>query len=163
MGLLKKFIRTEQRELIENEIRLRVIGEITRLPEDIQELLRQVIERTRANRALLLNIALNYGGRDEIVRAVRQIAAAVREGRLAPEEISADVFAAHLDTRGISDPDLLIRTSGEMRVSNFLLWQIAYAEIYVTDTLWPDFSREEFVRILQSYQKRERRYGKVAD
>jgi undecaprenyl diphosphate synthase len=114
---------------------------------------------TRKNRGMILNLALSYGGRDEILTAACKIAADVRAGRLQIEEITEEVFSNYLYTQGLPEPDLLIRTSGEMRISNFLLWQIAYTEIYVTHTLWPDFRREELIRILQDYQKRERRFG----
>ncbi len=110
---------------------------------------------------MLLNLALSYGGRSEIVKAVQEIAREVKEGRLLPEDVSPEIVQDHLYTRGIPDPDLMIRTSGEMRISNFLLWQMAYSEIVVTDTLWPDFGEAEFVSILKDFQRRERRFGKV--
>ena len=110
---------------------------------------------------MLLNLALSYGGRAEIVRVVQEIAKETREGKVAPDSITSELITEHLYTRGMRDPDLLIRTSGEMRISNFLLWQIAYSEIYVTDTLWPDFSKDEYIRILKDFQRRERRFGKV--
>jgi undecaprenyl diphosphate synthase len=161
MTLLVKFLKSEQKELAENDIRLAVIGQLERLPDKVQQELRKTIDLTRRNSALQLNLALSYGSRSEIIRMAQQIAHKVKNTELEPEAISAQTIADHLYTKDIPDPDLLIRTSGEMRISNFLLWQIAYAEIYVTPTYWPDFSKEEFVKILKDYQKRERRYGRV--
>jgi undecaprenyl diphosphate synthase len=163
MRLLKEFLESELSEMMENGIRLTAIGDIGRLPEDVLNVLHEVMERTRENQGMVLNLALSYGGRDEIVRAAQNIAIQVKEGRLHPEEISKEVFSNYLDTHGMPEPDLLIRTSGEMRISNFLLWQIAYAEIFVTQTLWPEFRREELIRILHDYQDRERRFGMTGD
>jgi undecaprenyl diphosphate synthase len=163
MKLLKEFLTSELPEMLENGIRLNAIGEIERFPEDVLEVLHEAMEATRGNQEMLLNLALSYGGRHEIVRAVRQIAAHVREGRLRAEEITEELFASYLYTREMPEPDLLIRTSGEMRISNFLLWQIAYSEIFITDTLWPDFRRKELFEIFQAYQKRERRFGLTGD
>ena len=159
MKLLKRFLKSELSEMMENEIRLNAIGAIERFPEDVREVLRQVMEATRGNRKMTLNLALSYGGRDEIVRAARQLATQVGSDQLSPEDITEAVFSNHLYTRQMPDPDVLIRTSGEMRISNFLLWQIAYSEIFVTETLWPDFRRDEYLQILSEYQKRERRFG----
>ncbi|MDY6990214.1 MAG: isoprenyl transferase [Thermodesulfobacteriota bacterium] len=159
MRLLKDFLKSELPEMMKNGIRLRAIGEIARLPDGVLKILRKSMEETRENQGMVLNLALSYGGRDEIVRAAQEVATQVQEGRLRPEDITKELFSGHLYTCGMPDPDLLIRTSGEMRISNFLLWQIAYAEIFVTQTLWPDFRREEFIQILQAYQKRERRFG----
>jgi undecaprenyl diphosphate synthase len=161
MGLLRRFLESELKELLQNGIRLQVIGQWQRLPMDVQQALTQAIHDTRQNSALQLNLALSYGGRDEITRAAQALAAEVRNGRLRPEEITEEILCAYLDTHGMPDPDLLIRTGGEMRLSNFLLWQIAYTEIYVTPTLWPDFSREQFLQILEDFQSRERRFGRV--
>ena len=161
MSLLKKFLNAELATMLENNIRLNIIGQMERLPEDVQKELNHGLSATRDNDALLLNIALSYGGRDEILRMTRILAEKAKNGLVDPATISAEDVAAHLYTRDIPDPDLLIRTSGEMRISNFLLWQIAYTEIYVTETLWPDFKREEYIDILKDYQKRERRFGKV--
>jgi undecaprenyl diphosphate synthase len=163
MKLLKEFLKSELSEMMENGICLRAIGDIGRFPADVLKVLHEVIERTRPNQRMILTLALSYGGRDEIVRAAQQIATQVKEGRLQPEEISKELFADYLDTHGMPEPDLLIRTSGEMRISNFLLWQIAYAEICVTKTLWPDFRREELIQILHDYQNRERRFGLTGD
>lgn len=161
MRLLRRFVETERAELVQNDVRLHVIGRIERLPEDLQAALRGLMTETAANSALQLNLALSYGGRDEIARAARAIAVQVRDGRLDPEAVTEETVAAHLDTRGIPDPDILIRTGGDMRISNFLLWQLAYSEIFVTPTLWPDFGRESFLQIVNEFQLRERRFGRV--
>ena len=159
MSLLKGFLRSELAEMMENGIRLNAIGQIERLPDDVVRVLRNTMDMTRKNKGMILNLALSYGGQDEIVAAARKIAAEVQAGSLQPEKITKTLFSNYLYTQGMPNPDLLIRTSGEMRVSNFLLWQIAYTEIYVTKTLWPAFRREELIRILHDYQKRERRFG----
>ena len=157
MMLLKRYLRSELGTLLRNDIRFRVIGRSDELAPDIQSELNEAIARTSGNRGMLFNIALNYGGRAEIVDAARRaIEAGVR-----PEDLDESRFASFLYTAGQPDPDLLIRTSGEMRISNFLLWQIAYAEIYVTDTLWPDFRRRHLIDAVLAYQKRERRYGGI--
>ena len=161
MALLRRFLEAELRELLQNGIRLHVIGQWKRLPKDVQRALAEAMNDTRHNSALQLNLALSYGGRDEITRAAQALAVQVRDGRLRPEDITEEMLSGHLDTRGMPDPDLLIRTGGDMRVSNFLLWQIAYTEIYVTPSLWPDFSREQFLQILDDFQSRERRFGRV--
>jgi undecaprenyl diphosphate synthase len=163
MSLLKGFLRSELAEMMENGIRLNTIGQIERFPDHVLTVLRQVMDETRKNSGMILTLALSYGGRDEIVAAARKVVAEVQAGRLQAEEITKEVFSKYLYTEGMPDPDLLIRTSGEMRISNFLLWQIAYTEIYVTDTLWPDFRREELIQILHDYQKRERRFGVTGD
>jgi undecaprenyl diphosphate synthase len=155
MALLREYLRRELRTLVDNEIRLRVIGRIEDLPVAAQRELERALQATAGNRGLVCNIALSYGGRTEIVDACRSL---LRDG-VRPEEVNAESFAARLYTSGLPDPDLLIRTSGELRVSNFLLWQIAYSEIWVTDTLWPDFRRRHLFRALLDYQHRERRYG----
>jgi undecaprenyl diphosphate synthase len=157
MLLLKRYLRSELNTLLRNEIRFGVLGRIEDLAPDIQDELNLAIERTSKNGGMLFNIALNYGGRAEIVDAARRaIEAGIRPGELTEER-----FAKFLYTAGQPDPDLLIRTSGEMRVSNYLLWQIAYAEIYVTDTLWPDFRRRHLLEAVLAYQKRDRRYGGI--
>ncbi|MBA2356722.1 MAG: isoprenyl transferase [Acidobacteria bacterium] len=157
MALLKRYVRSELKTLLSNNIRLCVIGRIHDLPADVQHELAVAMERTQHNTGTVLSIALNYGGRAEIVDAIR---AALAQG-LRPEDIDEARVADLLYTRGQPDPDLLIRTSGELRISNFLLWQIAYAEIYVTDTFWPDFRRTHLFEALLDFQKRERRYGGV--
>ena len=161
MSLLIKFLKSEQQELFENDIRLHVIGQIERLPAEVRQALHETMKLTQKNSGLQLNLALSYGSRDEIVRVVRQLARKSKNGQIDPDRINAEIVAQHLYTKGIPDPDLLIRTSGEMRISNFLLWQIAYAEIHITPTYWPDFSRDEFYQILKEFQKRERRFGQV--
>lgn len=161
MTLLKKFLASEKKDMMDNDIRLNTIGDTDRLPEDVREALRRTMAVTENNNGMLLNLALSYGGRSEIVRMVKEIARKSRDGEIDPASITTDVVSEHLYTRGMPDPDLLIRTSGEMRVSNFLLWQIAYTELYVTDTLWPDFNRDELVHIFTDYQRRERRFGNV--
>ncbi len=161
MTLLKNFLHSEQKEMVENDIRLRVIGQVDRLPEKVQEALNQTMSATKDNTAMTLILALSYGGRAEIIRMVQEVAKRVKDGEIDSHTITAEMIADHLYTRNIPDPDLLIRTSGEMRISNFLLWQIAYTEIFVTPTLWPDFGRGELLEILKDYQGRERRYGQV--
>jgi undecaprenyl diphosphate synthase len=157
MALLKRYLRLELKTLVQNDIRLQVIGRLDELPDDVQRELAAGIERTSRNTGTTLNIALNYGGRAEIVDAVRR---ALMAG-LDPTVLDEQQFAGLLYTAGQPDPDLLIRTSGEMRVSNFLLWQIAYSEIVVTDTLWPDFRRTHLFEALLDYQRRERRFGGI--
>jgi undecaprenyl diphosphate synthase len=157
MLLLKRYLRAELNTLLRNNIRFRVIGRIEELSPDIQDELNLAIARTASNQGMLFNIALNYGGRAEIVDAARR---AIESG-VRPEDLDETRFASFLYTAGQPDPDLLIRTSGEMRVSNYLLWQIAYAEIYVTETLWPDFRRQHLLEAVLAYQKRERRYGGI--
>ena len=158
MLLLKRYLRSELNTLLRNDIRFRVIGRMEDLAPDVQDELHQAIDRTAGNGGMLFNIALNYGGRAEIVDAARRVIAA----GIRPEDLDERRFASFLYTAGQPDPDLLIRTSGEMRVSNYLLWQIAYAEIYVTDTLWPDFRRRHLLEAVLAYQKRERRYGGIS-
>jgi len=163
MSLLKRFLIAERSELMENNIRLHTIGQIERLPKDVRQELTNSMRLTEKNDKMTLHLALSYGARAEIVQMVKSIAAKTRDGEIDPDDISEALIAQYLYTHKIPDPDLLIRTSGEMRISNFLLWQIAYTEIFVTNTLWPDFSREEFLDILQNYQQRDRRFGKVKD
>ena len=158
MRLLKRYLRSELETLLTNDIRFQVIGRMEELSPDVQDELRAAIERTAGSKGMLFNVALNYGGRAEIVDAARR---AIESG-IRPERLDEERFAGFLYTAGQPDPDLLIRTSGEMRVSNYLLWQIAYAEIYVTETLWPDFRRRHLLEGVLAYQKRERRYGGIA-
>ena len=159
MKLLKEFIRRETSNLQENNIRFRAIGRIHELDESVREQLRRITETTECNNGMTLNIALNYSGRAELTDAVNRILSRSRNGEqsIVTEEIISDA----LYTAGLSDPDLLIRTSGEMRISNFLLWQIAYSEIYVTPTLWPDFRRRHLLEAIAAYQRRDRRYGGI--
>ena len=163
MRLLKKFLSSEEQEMIENNIRLNAIGQLERFPEDVQKSIQKVMSSTEQNDGLLLNIALSYGGRADIQKMVYDIAAKVKTGEMDPAEITPELISNHLYTRSVPDPDLLIRTSGEMRISNFYLWQIAYTELYMTKTLWPDFSKEEFISILKEYQQRNRRYGNIEE
>ena len=161
MSLLVEYIEKETDELNREGVRLTVIGEISELPEKARIALAQGIEKTCHNSRLNLILALNYGGRREIVEAAKKIAHEIKDGKLLPEQINEEVFANYLYTREIPDPDLLIRPSGEIRISNFLLWQIAYSEIWLTDVLWPDFSEEHLLQAIKDYQKRERRFGGV--
>ncbi|SLN54008.1 isoprenyl transferase [Oceanibacterium hippocampi] len=159
MGLLRLYLSKELAELHENGVRVRVIGERDRLAPDIVKMIAHAEELTAGNRGLTLAIALNYGGQNEIVGACRSIAARVGEGALAPEAITPELFAGHLQTAGMPDPDMLIRTSGERRLSNFLLWQCAYAEFFFVDTLWPDFGKQQLEEAVHEFSRRERRYG----
>jgi undecaprenyl diphosphate synthase len=162
LRLIESTLRRERAELHANGVRIRHIGITDGLPATLVEALRESEEMTRDNHALVLNVAINYGGRNELTRAMRAVAQEVAQGRLLPDAIDEETIATHLDTAGFPDPDLLIRTGGEQRVSNFLLWQIAYTELYITPTLWPDFGRREFLLALLHYQHRERRFGGVA-
>ena len=159
MKYLVHYLKTETPELNKSNVRLQVIGQIYRLPEAVQEHLRKSIATLSRNNGLTLIMALSYGGRTEIVDAVRSIASRVKAGEMDPADITEQVFAQNLYTRNLPDPDLLIRTSGEMRVSNFLLWQISYAELVVTQTLWPDFRKPQFYEALEEYARRHRRFG----
>lgn len=162
MGLLRLFIRRDLAELHRSGVRVRIIGDRAGLSQDIRALLEEAETLTRLNRALNLVIAFNYGGRDEIVRAVRRVASAVEAGLLSTEEITQDVVADYLDTAGIPDPDLVVRTSGELRLSNFLPWQAAYSEFVFLPCYWPDFGRNDLVEALRTYAARDRRYGGLA-
>ena len=161
MKYLIHYLKTETPELNKNNVRLEVIGQIWRLPENVQEHLKKSIATLSKNNGLTLIMALSYGSRIEIVDAARQIAEKVKAGKLDPADITEKVISDHLWTRNVPDPDLLIRTSGEMRVSNFLLWQISYAELVITPTLWPDFRKPQFFAALEEYAKRHRRFGGV--
>ena len=163
MGLLRRYLATELRKMMRNQIRLVAIGNLDRLPHAVQDALRRNMEATRENTGMTVVLAVSYGGREELAAAMRAMAREVQKGNLHPDEISAATVSKHLSTAGIPDPDLLIRTSGEMRVSNFLLWQIAYAELFVTPTLWPDFGEADLVAALSHYQGRERRFGRTGD
>jgi len=161
MALLGRFVVDEREELMENGIRLKAIGDLDDLPESVRTKLDQTIRMTQNNTGTTLALALSYGSRDEIVRAVRRCAREVQRGELDPERIDEAVLSAHLDTGEFPDPDLLVRTSGEHRVSNFLLWQIAYTELHVTDVLWPDFRRRHLLEALIDYKDRDRRFGRT--
>jgi undecaprenyl diphosphate synthase len=159
MGLLRLYLRRELAELNRNGVRVKVIGERERLAPDIVKLIVEAETLTAHNKTLTLVMAINYGGQNEIVTACRRIAEQVRSGALAPSDITAKVFTRHLETSEVPDPDLLIRTSGEQRLSNFLLWQSAYTEFVFVDTLWPDFSKQSLVEAVNEFHRRERRYG----
>ncbi len=157
--LLRTYLRLELPEMMRQQIRMNAIGRLDALPPQVHQELIEVLAETAVNRGLQVNLAINYGGRAEIVDAVKALVEAARRGEITADSIDEAAISAHLYTAGIPDPDLLIRTSGEMRVSNFLLWQIAYAELYVTETLWPDFTRADLLRAILDYQKRNRRFG----
>jgi undecaprenyl diphosphate synthase len=159
MALLRRYLHRELPEMQENRIALRTIGNLSQLPEAVQRDLEHTVAATAAEAQMVLTLALSYGGRSEIVGAVKALARDILAGTLQPEDIDAALFARYLYTAGMPDPDLIIRTSGEYRLSNFLLWQSAYTELYVTDTLWPDFREEDFLKALEVYQHRERRFG----
>jgi undecaprenyl diphosphate synthase len=161
MKYLVHYLKTETSELNKNNVKLEVIGQIYRLPENVQDHLKKAIHTLSKNNGLTLIMALSYGGRTEIVDAVRSIASKVKQGKLDPADITEQVFSQHLYTHNIPDPDLLIRTSGEMRVSNFLLWQISYAELVITPTFWPDFRKPQFFQALEEYARRHRRFGGI--
>jgi len=161
MKLLQRYVFEERDEVMENGIQLRVIGQPDRLPLFVRTPLRLLVRDSARNSGMILCLALSYGGRLEIVQAVQQIAAKVKAGSLAPDQIDEGLISAHLQTAGMPDPDLLIRTSGELRISNFLLWQIAYTELYVTDVSWPDFRVPQLERAFADFAQRERRFGRT--
>ena len=163
MKLLRNYMKTCLKTAAKNDMKICVIGDITRLDEDIRSRIEELEKSTKDNGGLNFQIAINYGSRDEITRAVRRIAADCRDGRLAAEEIDEQVIDRYLDTHDIPDPDLLIRTSGEQRLSNYLLWQLAYTEFYFTDVPWPDFTKEELLKAVEQYNARDRRYGGVKE
>lgn len=157
MKLLEFYLKKELAELIKNNVVFKTIGETWRLPDRIQKIIQESEKRTASNTGMTLITALSYSGRNEILRAVKKILTS----NINPHTLTEDSFNAHLDTAGIPTPDLIIRTSGEMRMSNFLLWQGAYSELYFTDTLWPDFTKDEFLLAIQDYQRRDRRFGRI--
>jgi undecaprenyl diphosphate synthase len=163
MALLKRFIKSELNEMMENGIRFHTIGRTSKLPLNVQKAVNDAQKKTAKNTDMTLTLALSYGARQEVVDGIRQIAKRVSLGDLKPEDITEDMFSGFLYTRGMPDPDLLIRTSGEYRVSNFLLWQLAYAELYITPIYWPDFRKEDYLKALEAYQVRERRYGATSE
>jgi undecaprenyl diphosphate synthase len=164
MDLLYQYLVDELAEMLENDIQLNAIGELETLPEQVHKKLVETMRKTRGGKGMTLTLALSYGGRAEIIQAVRSILSDLRNGKITrEEEIEVDSFSAHLWTKGLPDPDLLIRTSGEFRISNFLLWQVAYTEIYVTETLWPDFGKKELLEAIRDYQARERRFGLTSE
>jgi undecaprenyl diphosphate synthase len=162
MRLLQKRLLEEQEKLLKRNIRLNIIGDLEDLPASIRDALMETAGKTRDKDGLVVNLALSYGGRSEIVAAVRKIIAEVEAGRITKDDITLETFSRYLFTGDLPDPDLLIRTSGELRISNFLLWQIAYSELYFTSTLWPDFGKEELIQACIEYQNRERRFGLTA-
>lgn len=162
MSLLSRTTTNEITELIKNDVKLRTIGHIHSLPTVRRKVLELAVSKTRNNKGLILTLALNYGGRTEILDAVKALANSVRSGLIDLSEINAELFSDFLYTSDMPDPDLMIRTSGEQRISNFLLWQTSYTELYIIDTLWPDFKREEMFKAILDYQSRERRFGKVS-
>ncbi len=161
--LLARYLKSELDEMLANGIRLNTLGEIDELPQSVSRLLRETMARTAGNRDMVLNLALNYSGRSEIVRAARLLAAACAAGKISPDDVDETMFSRHLYTGDMPDPDLLIRTSGEERISNFLLWQIAYAELYLSPMYWPDFREPQLMEALADYQRRERRFGKISE
>jgi undecaprenyl diphosphate synthase len=163
MGLLARYLRKELKLLLAQNIRLNVIGEIKRLPKNIREILSDIIAQTQENSTMTLTLALSYGSRDEIIRACRALAQDVLDGTFTTETIDEKQFSAKLDTAGMPDPDFLIRTSGEMRISNFLLWQLAYTELYFSDVYWPDFDKEVLSAALAEFGQRKRRFGLTAE
>lgn len=161
MKLLEAFLRTKTPEMIEQNVRLQAIGRLHDLPQSCQQQLHRSIEQTSQNTGLTLILALSYGGREEIIDGVKSLLESIERGHLDKGMIDTEVFSKHLYTRYYPDPDLLIRTSGEMRLSNFLLWQLSYTEFYITDTLWPDFGKADLVKAIRAYEKRHRRFGAV--
>ena len=163
MKLLRNYMKTCLKTAAKNDMKIRVIGDVTKLDPDIRSRIEELEEATKNNGGLNFQIAINYGSRDEIIRAVRKLAAACAEKTLLPEEIDEAALERCLDTHDIPDPDLLIRTSGELRLSNYLLWQLAYTEFYFTDVPWPDFTKEELIRAIEHYNSRERRFGGIKE
>lgn len=159
MNLLRNYMKTCLKTAEKNRMCVRVLGDKTRLDQDIQTRIAELEEATKNNDGLHFQIAINYGGRDEIIRAVKKLSAKVQSGEVSPETITADMLEDYLDTAGIPDPDLLIRTCNEQRISNFLLWQLAYTEFYFTPVPWPDFTKEELMKAVEAYNHRDRRYG----
>jgi undecaprenyl diphosphate synthase len=162
MALLRKYLASELGKMMRHGIRLLAVGSLRKLPPAVREALRSSIAATRNNTGMTVILAVSYGGREDIARAARAIARSVERGKLAPGQITEETVSEHLGTKGVPDPDLLIRTSGEMRISNFFLWQLAYTEMYVTETLWPDFREREYFQALAFFQQRQRRFGRTA-
>ena len=163
MKLLRNYMKTCLKTAAKNDMKIRVIGDVSRLDDDIRLRIAELEEATKDNGGLNFQIAINYGSRDEIIRGIRRLARDCADGKVKPEEIGEAVFEGYLDTHGIPDPDLLIRTSGEIRLSNFLMWQLAYTEFYFTDIHWPDFTKEELMKAIEQYNARDRRYGGVKE
>ncbi|MBU0729915.1 MAG: isoprenyl transferase [Proteobacteria bacterium] len=163
MGLLKSYLQSELTTMVENNVQLRCIGEKERMPAEVINVLERVIAQTANNTGLILNLALSYGSRSEIIAAVQTVARQCMDGKLTPEDITETIFENRLYTAGLPDPDLLIRTGGESRLSNFLLWQASYAELYITETKWPDFDKEKLIGAIIDFQQRQRRFGKTGE
>lgn len=163
MQLLSRYLDSELDEIHKNDIRVMTIGDLSRLPANLVKEIEAAKDLTRNNKSMILNIALSYGGRREIVNAARKLAEAVRSGALDADDVDETTFARFLDTAGLGDPDLLIRTGGELRISNFLLWQLAYAELYFTSVLWPDFDDDTFMKAIEAYRSRQRRFGMTSE
>ena len=161
MNLLRKYMKDSLARSSKNNMRVRVLGDISVLDEDLQQSIRELEDASAQNTGLKFQVAINYGGRNEIVRATRKISELVRDGKLSPEDITENTFSEYLDTAGMPDPELMIRTSGELRTSNFLPWQIAYSEFYFTNVLWPDFNKKELENAIDFYNGRERRFGGI--
>ncbi|NET05049.1 MAG: isoprenyl transferase [Symploca sp. SIO2B6] len=161
MTLFERVLVRELQEMMEENVRIQFVGNLSSLPSSLQSQIYRSMTLTKDNQGIQFTVATNYGGRQEILQACREIATQVQQGKIQPDNIDEALFSRHLYTANICDPDLLIRTSGEMRLSNFLLWQMAYAELYITDVYWPDFDRQQFHKALSAYQQRERRFGKV--
>ena len=161
MLLLKRFLVSERDELMTRGVRLNILGHPKKLPEDVRREADKTVEMTCNNQGMVLNLALSYGSRQEITDGVQTLAQKIKTGLIQPQDINEEMISDHLYTRQMPDPDLIVRTSGEFRLSNFMLWQAAYSELFITQTLWPDFTREEFIEILINFQKRDRRFGQV--
>ncbi len=161
MRLFEKLLDSELAEMHDEGVRLRFLGDRSQVPDTLRQMMEKSMAKTASNHEVNFNVAINYGSRNEITQACRSIANQIKSGALEPQDIDEALLARHLDTTGLPDPDLLIRTSGEQRLSNFLLWQLAYTEIYITDTHWPDFNSHEFANAIADYQQRHRRFGKV--
>lgn len=161
MNLFRDYLNNSVDKCMNNNVRCKIIGERTRLAPDIVDAIVNLEEKTKNNTGITFVIAINYGSRDEIIRGIKQMTNEAKQGKLNPDEITEETFSSYLDTKDIPDPDLLIRTSGEERLSNFLMWQLAYTEFYFTDVAWPDFNRDELIKAIKKYSRRDRRYGKV--
>jgi undecaprenyl diphosphate synthase len=161
LKLLRNYMKDCLKTSSKNNMKVRIIGDVTRLDTDLQESIAELERESAKNTGINFQVALNYGGRDDIIRAVKKLAVDFKDGNISLDEIDVNRFSGYLDTKGIPDPDLLIRTSGENRLSNFLLWQLAYTEFYVTDTLWPDFNKEELLKAIEYYNSRNRRFGAI--
>ena len=159
MDLMRHYLKNSFQRFLKDNVRMHIIGDISRLDKDIQEQIQEVEEKSREKDGMTVHIALNYGGRDELLRSVQKIAEKALQGQISLQDITEETIEENLDTAGVPDPELLIRTSGEERISNFLLWQIAYSEFYFSDVLWPDFNKKDLIEAIYYYQNRERRFG----